>query len=185
VKIPLIVAAAAALAFTASLSQATVINSTYKPLGGDSWLVDFTVVNDGTQANFAGFTIDFLDATNLVLLASPSSWDSLVFQQDPSLPDNAYLDSLSLSPSTMWNAGQSIGGFEVSFKYAAGATPGALPFMLYSETFSPVFAGTTTVVAAIPEPSTAILTALGLAFVGLRTLRTANRKRNATEEVTA
>jgi hypothetical protein len=57
--------------------------------------------------------------------------------------------------------------------------------MLYSETFSPVFAGTTTVVAAIPEPSTAILTALGLAFVGLRTLRTANRKRNATEEVTA
>ena len=66
-KIPLLVVAAAALALTAPSSQATVINSAYTPLGANSWLVDFTIINDGTPASFAGFTIDFPNATNLVL----------------------------------------------------------------------------------------------------------------------
>ena len=59
-----IVAAVAALAFTASNSQATVINSAYTSLGANSWLVDFTITNDGNPASFAGFTIDFPNATN-------------------------------------------------------------------------------------------------------------------------
>ncbi|MDB5999524.1 MAG: sorting protein [Rhizobacter sp.] len=183
-RIPLIVAAAAALTFTASLSQATVINSAYTSLGGNSWLVDFTLVNDGTPASFAGFTIDLPNAMNLVLVASPSTWDSAVNQQDPGLPDEANLDSFAIDPSNIWGAGQSIGGFEVSFTYTAGATPGALPFMLYGEDFEPVFAGTTTV-AAIPEPATVVLTALGLGLVGLYTRRKSTKNCNTSMEVAA
>jgi len=184
VRIPLIVAAAAALALTAPSSQATVINSAYTSLGGNSWLVDFTVTNDGSPASFAGFTIDFPNATNLVLRSSPSTWDSAVFQPDPSLPDNGFLDSLIRSASNALPLGQSIAGFGVSFAYVAGATPGPLPFMVYSENFTPLFAGTTTV-AAIPEPPAVFMAALGLALVGLRTVRRHRKTRNVAKEVVA
>ena len=183
-KIPLIVAAAAALALTSPVSQATVIDSAYQSLGGDSWLVDFTITNDGTPATFFGFTINMPNATNLVLVASPATWDSIVFQQDANLPDDAYLDSFVIAPSNALTAGQSIKGFEVSFTYAAGMTPGAMPFVVYDETFAPLFSGTTTV-SAVPEPASVILAALGLAVVGLRTARSANRKVRSFAEVAA
>ncbi|CAN5133414.1 hypothetical protein BH11PSE9_BH11PSE9_02380 [soil metagenome] len=183
-KIPLIAAAAAALALTAPMSQATVIDSAYKSLGGDAWLVDFTITNDGTPASFFGFSIDMPNATNLVLVASPATWDSVVFQQDPNLPDDAYLDSFVIAPSNALTAGQSIKGFEVSFTYAAGAMPGAMPFVVYDETFAPLFSGTTTV-SAVPEPASVMLAALGLAVVGLRTARSAKRNVRSFEEVVA
>ena len=179
----LLVAAVAGLGCTASLSQATVINSAYTPLGGDSWLVDFTVVNDGSPPSFAAFTIDFPDATNLVLRASPGTWDSAVFQPDASLPDDGFLDSFARSAANVLPVGQSIGGFQVSFSYIAGALPGALPFMVYNDSFMPLSAGNT-MVTAIPEPPMVFLAALGLAAVGLRTLRR-TKSRKATEEVTA
>jgi len=180
-KIPLIVAAAVALAFTVTLSQAAVISSTYTPLGANSWLANFTIANDGMPARFAGFSIDFPNATNLVLVASPSTWDSAVFQEDPSLPDDGFLDSFVINASNTLTAGQSIGGFGVSFMYTAGSTPGALPFMIYSETFAPLFSGSTTV-TAVPEPSVALLAALGLALVGVRTRRSHARNGNTTQE---
>ena len=183
-KNPWMVAAAAVLACTASLSQATVINSAYTPLGGNSWLVDFTVTNDGTPASFAGFSIDFPNATNLVLRASPLTWDSAVFQPDPSIPDAGFLDSFVKGAAGALAPGQSLGGFAVSFAYTAGATPGALPFLVYSENFTPLAGGFTTV-AAIPEPETMLLSALGLALVALRTARTRGKKYSMTKEVTA
>jgi hypothetical protein len=184
VRIPLIVAAVAALALTAPSSQATVINSAYTPLGGNSWLVDFTITNDGAPASFAGFTIDFPNATNLVLRTSPSTWDSAVFQPDPGLPDAGFLDSFVRNASNALPMGQSIAGFGVAFSYAAGAIPGPLPFLVYSENFTPLFAGSTTV-AAIPEPPTVFMAALGLALVGLRTVRRHRKTCNSAREVTA
>ena len=183
-RIPLLVVAAAALALTAPSSQATVINSAYTPLGANSWLVDFTIINDGTPASFAGFTIDFPNATNLVLRSSPSTWDSAVFQPDPGLPDNGFLDSFVRSASNALPLGQSIAGFGVSFAYTAGAIPGPLPFMVYSENFTPLFAGNTTV-AAIPEPPAVFMAVLGLALVGLRTARRLRKDCNPAKEVTA
>jgi hypothetical protein len=178
------IAGAAALALAASLSQATVIHSAYTPLGGDAWLVDFTVTNDGNPASFAGFTIDLPNATGLRLVASPATWDSAVFQPDASLPDAGFLDSFAVSAANRLSAGQSIGGFGVSFMYAAGAIPGALPFMVYSETFAPLFVGNTTV-TAVPEPPTIFLAALGLALDGLRRVRQHARKGSTAIEVTA
>jgi hypothetical protein len=184
VKIPLIAAAAAALTFTASFSQAAVINSAYTPLGANSWLVDFTVVNDGSPASFAGFTIDFPSASSLVLVASPATWDSQPFQPDANLPDDGFLDSFAISPASRLSAGQSVGGFQVSFTYTAGQVPGALPFMLYAEDYTPLFAGLTTV-TAVPEPGAGILAALGLAVFGLRAARLKATRANVPMEVIA
>ncbi|MEF7616710.1 PEP-CTERM sorting domain-containing protein [Aquincola sp. MAHUQ-54] len=179
-KSSLIAAAAAALTLTASLAQATVINSAYTPLGNDAWLVDFTILNDGTPASFAGFTIDLPNATNLVLVASPSTWDSMVFQPDAGLADDGFFDSFVLDAANSLAAGQSLGGFKVSFTYTAGATPGALPFIINSENFTPLFAGTTTV-TAVPEPATALMAAFGLGLLGLRAARTRTADRKTTE----
>ncbi|NUZ08338.1 PEP-CTERM sorting domain-containing protein [Piscinibacter koreensis] len=182
-KHPLIVAAAAAaLTLGAMSSQAAVITSSYSSLGGNSWLANLTVTNDGNPTTFAGFTVDFPNATNLALVSSPANWDSLIFQADPSLPDFGYLDSMALG--SLLAVGQSVGGFGVSFSLAGGARPGSLPFMLYDANFNPVAAGNTTI-AAIPEPATALLAALGLAFVGLRNRRLSVKTRQAAEEVTA
>lgn len=173
-KIPLMAAAAAALALTAPLSQATLISTAYKPIGTNTWLASFTITNDGTPASFAGFTIEFPDATNLALLASPSTWDSLVLQPDPSLPADGILDSFVINPANALAVGQSIGGFRVSFNYLAGATPGSLPFSINNSSFVPIFFGSTTV-TSVPEPATVLSLALGLGFLGFVRARAPQR----------
>ena len=183
-KISLNAVAAATLALTASLSQATVIDSVYTPLGGDSWMVDFTIANDGMPASFAGFSVDLPNATNLALVASPGTWDSLVFQQDAGLLDDGSLDSFVANPVNALAVGQSVGGFGVSFAYTAGATPGALPFMIYSDAFALLSVGTTTV-TVVPEPAAVILAAFGLALVGLSTLRANAETCNSSRKVSA
>lgn len=183
-KIPLIAAAATALALTAPLSQAMVINSAYTSLGGNSWQVDFTLVNDGATPSFAGFTVDLPDATDLMVVASASGWDSIVFPAQPHIPADAAFDGLADNPATIWNAGPSIGGFKASFTYSGSALPGATAFTLYNESYATVFAGVTTV-TAVPEPATALMAVLGLAFVGLRMPRASARRRSASEEVAA
>lgn len=183
-KVPLIVAAAAALTFAALPSQAAVISSTYTSIGLNAWRADFTVTNDANIAGFAGFSVDVPNATNLQLVSSPAAWDSMVFQPDPNLSDPGYLDSFLRNVTATLAPGQSVGGFGVSFNYTAGGMPGSLPFLVYNAAFTPVFGGNTTV-AAIPEPATALLAALGLAFIGLRSGRAYIGKTNATPEVTA
>jgi hypothetical protein len=82
----------------------------------------------------------------------------------------------------------------VSFTYTPGGLPVALPFMVNDANFTPLFAGLTTV-TAVPEPAAAVLAAIGLAVVGLRTARsgrpapahdqTPDERRNGVEEVLA
>ncbi|NUZ09141.1 PEP-CTERM sorting domain-containing protein [Piscinibacter koreensis] len=183
-KVPLIVAAAAALTFAALPSQAAVISGTYTSIGINTWRADLTVTNDANIARFAGFSVDFPSATNLQLVSSPAAWDSMVFQPDANLSDPGYLDSFLRNVTATLAPGQSVGGFGVSFNYAGGM-PGALPFLVYDTSFNVLAAGNATI-AAIPEPATALLAALGLAFIGLRSGRAYVRKTHATnKEVTA
>ncbi len=173
-KVPFRAGLLAALALAATTSQATVINSTYTRTGASSWLASFTVVNDGTPATFAGFTIDLPNATNLVLVASPSTWDSIVAQPDAALSDPGFFDSFAISASNWLAIGQSLGGFKVSFDYLAGTQPGALPFLVYNAAFTPLFGGATTVTAAVPEPATAgVLAVAGAGLLARRRRRSA------------
>lgn len=177
------IAAAAALSLGATLAQATVIESAYTSLGGDAWLVDFRIINDGVPASFAGFSIDFPNATNLMLVASPLTWDSAVFQPDAGIPDDGFLDSFVIEASNGLGLGQTLGGFQVSFNYAAGLAPGALPFVINDANFAPLAMGLTSV-TAVPEPTTMLLAAFGLGVVALRTAH-GRRPQRATEEVGA
>lgn len=166
-KRSLIAAVVAACSLSASLAQATVISTAYTSLGGNAWMADFSILNDGSPAAFAGFTIDLPSATNLVLLGSPGTWDSWVAQADTGLQDDASFDSSVFQAGDALAVGQSIGGFKVSFNYTAGAMPGAMPFITYDADYNTLSVGLTTV-TAVPEPATTVLAALGLGVLGLR-----------------
>lgn len=176
-------AAVAALSLSASLAQATVIESAYSALGGDSWLVDFRIVQDAGSASFAGFTIDIAGASNLAVLATPGGWDSMVFQPDMGLGDPGAFDSFLQAGSPPLAAGQSVGGFRFSFMLAGGAMPGALPYLLSDADFNPVASGLTTV-TAVPEPATMLMAAFGLGVLGLRAARQ-RRQDRAPAEISA
>ncbi|URI06450.1 PEP-CTERM sorting domain-containing protein [Aquincola tertiaricarbonis] len=177
-----IAAAVAALSLSASLAQATVIESAYSALGGGSWLVDFRVVQEAGSASFAGFTIDIADATDLAVVATPGGWDSMVFQPAAGLQDPGAFDSFMLAGIPPLSAGQSVSGFRFSFMLAGGATPGALPYLLSDADFNPVAAGITTV-TAVPEPATMLMAAFGLGMLGLRAARQRRQDRWQAETI--
>jgi hypothetical protein len=167
-KTPLALAMATML-IAAPASQAAVVLSDYQLIEPGRWVVDFTVINDGTPALISNFTIDLPDFTDLVLLDSPATWDTLLVQPDPSIPDDGFLDSFAIDPADALTLGESIDGFRVQFDFAGGVPP-ALPFVISDSSFTPLFSGTTRV-SAVPEPTSALLAALGLCGVGLGAAR--------------
>lgn len=181
-RIPFSAALLAALTIAAPLSQAASINSAYTSLGGGNWLLDLTVVNDGTPLSFAGFTVDLPDASNIVLIDSPAQWDTLVIQPDLELPDAGFVDSYVPDPAHYLAPGQSQGGFRISFSFAG--TPGATPFVLSDANFEPLYFGTTTV-TAVPEPHAALMALLGLAALGIRAQRSKARCASLSEGAAA
>src|SRR5215203_4864568 len=89
-------AAAAAFALLATAqSQAAVVNSVFSALGGNNWLVDLTVIGDGTPTSITGFTVYFSESvySNLALVASPPTWDTLVIPGDLAIPAAGFLDA--------------------------------------------------------------------------------------------
>ncbi len=160
-------AATTALMLAAVAAQAASVTSTYQSLGGDNWLATLTITNNGTPPSFAGFTVDFPKASNLKLVASPLGWDTIVIAEDPSIPDDGFLDSFVLDPGQYLQFGEWQGGFVLSFTLAG--TPGALPFTVNGPDFEPLASGSSNV-AFVPEPATAVLAvlAMGLAGIGSR-----------------
>lgn len=182
-KRPIAAAACSLLAMCLpSLSAAAIVHSDYVLVAGNTWTVDFTIVNDGSPAAITGFTIYFPEAqfANLSLLASPSTWDTLLIPPDALLPADGFLDSFVLDGANAIGAGASLGGFRVRFDHAGGV-PQALAFDINDASFNVLFSGTT-VVTAIPEPASHLLAALAVcaAFGG-----TLGRRTNRTGQVLA
>lgn len=159
-KMPLAALAAAAMWIAAPAAEAAVVHTDYTIVSGTRWMVDITVVNDGAPpATISNFTVDFPDFTNLELVSSPATWDTIVVQPDPSLPDDGFLDSLAIDPGDALTLGESIAGFRMLFDY--DGVPHGAPFVISDSSFTPLFFGTT-VVTVMPEPGSALLLALGL-----------------------
>lgn len=170
-------------------SQAAVVQGDYQLVSGNTWLADFTVVNDGNPGRITGFTIYFADdlLSNLSLLGAPSTWDSLLVPPDAALSAAAFLDSFVISDADAIGAGGSQGGFRVQFDYLRGAVPPALSFDINDASFNVLFSGTTQV-SAVAEPASMLLASLGLFGLLASTRRPGGRTTHAaqkTSEITA
>jgi hypothetical protein len=170
--------APALLALALSQGAAAVtINSIFTPLGGNGWTVDFTVLADGTPASLSGFTVFFpeTDFSNLVVQGSPVSWDSLVAQPDTNIPAAGYFDSMMLNRALGLSAGQSQGGFVVSFDYLGATAPGSLHYEITDENFQLLTSGQT---AVVPEPASWAQLFGGLGLLALLARRRADGSRS-------
>lgn len=165
-----------ALALGQSANAAT-INSIYTPLGGNSWTVDFTVLADGTPASLSGFTVFFseTDFSNLLVMGSPASWDSLVAQPDTGIPAAGFFDSVMLDRSLGLSTGQSQGGFVVKFDYLGAGAPGSLHYEITDENFQLLASGQT---AVVPEPASWAQLFGGLGLLALLARRRADGSRS-------
>lgn len=132
---------------------AVVIQYEVTSLGGDDWRYDYVVKNDGSVSELLEFTIHFeLGLTsNLAVVGSPADWDSLVAQPDGGIPADGFFDSLALAGGLL--AGDSLGGFSVSFTWTGAGTPGAQAFDIVDPVSFEVLGSGTTQSAAVPEPA--------------------------------
>lgn len=146
-----------------SMAHAGVVDFTTTSLGGNLWRYDYTINNETPSIGFDELTVYF-DVNDYELLSSPvapDGWDPLIIQPDPGIPADGFYDVLKLDG--LLGQGVSVSGFSVSFAYLVDGTPGAQSFdLLDSSDFSVVYAGTTTVLSAVPEPASLALMLAGL-----------------------
>lgn len=162
--------AAALLSLASGMAQAVDVRGDFINSVGNSWTAQFTVTNDGSLPEVSNFTIffDWLFASNLQLLASPSAWDTIVIQPDAGLTSSGFMDALVLDPANALLPGQTAKGFSVSFDWnSAMGAPRSFDFTVNDADFNVLASGRTVpAVAAVPEPSTYLLFGLGLATMG-------------------
>jgi hypothetical protein len=152
------------LAFVAALAptRALAIEILYdlQPLGGDSFRIEYTVVNDGSL----GVPVEWFQVQ-----FDPALYDesSLVIDSDPSLPAAGW-DEVLLASGIALPAAYDVFSDTTSIPVGtslAGSSPGAQPFgILDPELLDFVEMGTTT---PIPEPGTGMLVGWGFVIVGL------------------
>ena len=154
------------LAIAIPAAQAASVEYSLTDLGGNSWRYDFALVNSPAAPSFDEFTVFFASGaySAIALVSSALEWDPLVIQPDTGIPADGYFDGLRLAGSMP--DGSTATGFSVTFTYLPGMRPGEQHFdLIDSSSFNTVYSGTT-VAAAVPEPSTYLLMALGLGLVG-------------------
>lgn len=133
----------------------------------DLWMYTY-FVSDAKFEKDDGFAIFFDQKLYDDLSISPKTpgapdWDPIIIQPDDSLPSDGYLDALALVTGPSLTS-----PFIVTFNWLGGAgmTPGVQRFEVYAalNTEDPREEGFTRPARAVPEPSTLILSGLGLAL---------------------
>lgn len=164
--------AAASLLLASSYAGATTISYDVNETDASThtWQYDFTINNDTLNSELVEFSIYFeLDqASNLQLIASPGSWDSLLIQPDPLLPDHGFLDSIPVGPGLA--PGAALSGFSVAFVFLGNGIPGAQDFDVFDADFNLIESGRTRAngVASVAEPGSVLLLGLALLMLGAR-----------------
>ena len=162
--------AAMLLAAATSLSQATVVSSTFVNTSGTTWWANFDVYNDGTVESIESLTIyfDYGKARDLVLIYGDPSWDTIVVQPDDVLQAPGFMDAWQADPSLGLREGTNLKGFQVQFEWSGTRAPGPFSFTVNDPlSFEALESGRTTVLGRdgdteLPEPGSTVLAALGL-----------------------
>jgi hypothetical protein len=136
-------------------------------LGQDLWMYTY-FVSDAKFGEEDGFAIFFNQKLYDDLSISPKTpgapdWDPIIIQPDDTLPSDGYLDALALVTGPSLTS-----PFIVTFNWLGGAgmTPGVQRFEVYADldTDHPIEKGLTRPARTVPEPSTLLLSGLGLAL---------------------
>jgi len=141
-------------------THATTVSYSVASLGGDAWEYSYSVTNDSLSSNIEEFSI-FFDVGLFDSLQSPqapTTWDPIVVQPDPGLPDGGFYDALSAAIGIA--PGETLAGFTVRFDYFGAGVPGSQFFQVFDPNdFSILDSGMTTVV---PLPAAVWLFGTGI-----------------------
>ncbi len=161
--------AALLLCAATSAAQAIIVQHELTQGAGNHWTVKFDITNDGSLPEVSNFTVyfDWAYASNLQLLASPGTWDTIVIEPDTALSSDGFVDALVLDPVDALLTSQSLGGFELEFDWAAAASPASFQFTVNDPDTLEVLESGSSIRAAhsIPEPATGWVAALGLGLI--------------------
>jgi len=168
-----------------SISMAITIDYSLTDLGGATYRYDYKVTNNGSLfggAHVKLFDIAFdtslydeLSLTPVSGSAITANWSEIFLASTPGVP--AQYDVLALGDGI--GVGSSVSGFSVQFDWlGAAAGPGVQEFTIFdADSFALLETGLTSLYVQpppvdpggppVPEPSTMILTAIGLAGIGL------------------
>jgi hypothetical protein len=137
--------------------------------GDDLWRYDY-IVSGRTflQSEFFDIYFDPVLYGTLTALPAPNAdWDVAILQQPNPVnlaPFNkGIFDAFALVP-----APSLAGTFSVQFLYRGTGTPGAQMFEIFGANSSLLETGMTTPAGVIPEPSTVVLSLLGLSAFGFK-----------------
>ena len=159
-----------ALCFTFCIvleTRAAVITSHFEHVSDQQWTLDLALKNDTDTLGIHEFTIYFPEFlfSDLTLLASPASWDSIVAQPDSFLNSPGFFDSYNLNGLAL---GKTQSGFRLSLTYLGLGEPEPLAFDIIDENFLPSASGFSHNVSAVPESSVLLMFSLGWVLIVFR-----------------
>ena len=164
-------AAVILMLWTASTAAQT-IKYDVGPLGGGTWIYEYTVSNFAPGTSFDEFRIYFEPSFFSITPLGPpppDGWDLRAIQPDPKIPADGFLDAIrrgGLLPQ-----GATATGFKVGVVFSGTGAPAEQRFDLYTSGDSALrFSGTTVplVVVSVPEPSAYLMMLGGLVVLARR-----------------
>ncbi len=150
---------------TRAASPDVTMDAVVSSLGADTWQAALTIANHSLASDLGAFTLYFPLGvySNMAVVSSPGTWDSLVVQPDAALVSDGFFDSQVLNPPDALQPGQSQGGFVVRFDHL-GAPGATLAFEVRDAAFQVLYAGNAQV-SVVPEPASWALMLGGVALL--------------------
>lgn len=142
-------------------AQAALITTEFSELSGNQGTVDVQLTIAAGET-VEGFSLQFSEElfSDLTIIFSPSSWDSLIFQPD-SLLGPGLFDNFN-------SAGLLSGSARIAFTYIGKSALPALNYELYNADFQVTVSGIAApVTTSVPESSSYVLILLGLFALAL------------------
>lgn len=147
-------------------ANAATVNAVLTNVNGNTWDASFTVgASAGQPVEAFSVYFDWVQVSNILVQATPGSWDSIAIQADGGLASDGYFDALAMGSGIA--GGASLGGFTARFDWAELAGPTLLTYTINDPiNFSATESGNVNITLGgttpVPEPASWALVVLGL-----------------------